>query len=140
MKMKKWIKVLLTINLVLGVFQINETAFAKEVENVQQSEENIKLQNLMKRIQNKKLGMLYKIRQLKSRPHTLIKLELVGVSDEGQYWYDHNAEFEPRIYVDWKTAEDYAVEDYELGDYATGIFDITGWDLYGFDKTITAIH
>lgn len=133
------IKSLVVINLALGLFQVNDaSAQVVEKENlspvVQEfNNQQSKLKSLLQRINMKKLETQKKIEQLKSKPHQLIKLELVGVDDKGQYWYDHNAEYEPRIYVDWRTAEEYGIEDYELGNYAVGIFDETGWELFGFD-------
>lgn len=97
-------------------------------------EEKHSLENALHKVVVAKQKLKVELDELTNKPHEKIEIELIEKSDEGQYWYDHSAEFEPRIFVENNFAEHWGVDDYDIGETVIGVFDGEGWELLGFDK------
>src|SRR5690606_10839059 len=57
-----------------------------------------------------------------------IEIQLIEKSNDGFYFYDHNAEIEPKIFVDIDTIKYYGLQTLKLNEFVNGIFDESGLD------------
>lgn len=67
-------------------------------------------------------------------PQTELTIQLIEVTEEGYYFLEPTAEFEPRIFVSLEDVAKWELKDLNVGASVIGLFDAQGWTLEGVKR------